>query len=415
LIFNGNPLLRYDAYYILADLIEIPNLAKRSLDYCAFLLERYVLGLREREPMERSGSERVWFVCYGIASTIYRIFVTVVIALFIASRFFIVGVILAAWAVVAMAALPLVRVVNYLLSSPRLHNRRSRAVSVVVGSFSLLVLILFAVPLPHHTDAEGVVWLPEEAIVRAGANGFVDRLLVNTGSQVAQGEALVRSFSPALQGNLRLAEARVQQLEAEYASDYVADRAKADIAHKKLQTEYASLASARERAADLIVHAHRAGVFVAPQAIDMPGRYFQKGALLGYVLGDSQRYLRVVIPQEDIDSIRVDSDHVFARLIDVPEVVGEGRIVRQVPAGETSLPSRALAMEGGGQIATDPRDPKTPKALQRMFQFDIAIDGIPNLGTYGERAFVRFDHVMEPLGLRWVRGIRQLFLARFDV
>jgi putative peptide zinc metalloprotease protein len=414
LIFNGNPLLRYDAYYILADLVEIPNLAKRSLSYCFFLIERYVLGVGDGESLVKSRAERGWFVCYGVASSIYRIFVTLIIASFIASRFFLIGILLAGWALVAMAVLPLVRGIKYLLNSPRLHNRRSRALAVTVGSFLALVVFLAMVPVPYHTDAEGVVWLPEEAMVRAGANGFVDRLLVDSGTLVAQGDPLVRSFAPALQGNLHLAQARVEELDAEYGADLVADKAKADITRKKLQTEKAALALASEQAADLIVNARRSGVFVSPQAADMPGRYFRKGELLGYVLGNSQRYLRVVVPQDDIDAMRIESDRVLARLIDLPDVLAEGRIVRQVPAGETSLPSRALAMEGGGQIATDPRESKTPKALQRMFQFDIAIEGIPNLGTFGERAYVRFDHTMEPLGRRWYRAIRQLFLARFD-
>ena len=54
LLFNGNPLLRYDAYYILADLIEIPNLAARSTRYWGYLIERYILGVREAEAPEAS-------------------------------------------------------------------------------------------------------------------------------------------------------------------------------------------------------------------------------------------------------------------------------------------------------------------------------------------------------------------------
>src|SRR5207248_5936304 len=75
LIFNGNPLLRYDAYYILADLVEIPNLAARSSRYWGYLIERYVLAIRDAEMPEASRSERVWFFCYGLAATLYRIFV----------------------------------------------------------------------------------------------------------------------------------------------------------------------------------------------------------------------------------------------------------------------------------------------------------------------------------------------------
>ena len=58
LIFNGNPLLRYDAYYILADLIEIPNLGARSLRYWSYLLERYLLGVKERDPPHASPARK---------------------------------------------------------------------------------------------------------------------------------------------------------------------------------------------------------------------------------------------------------------------------------------------------------------------------------------------------------------------
>jgi putative peptide zinc metalloprotease protein len=84
LLFNGNPLLRYDAYYILADLIEIPNLAVRSTRYWGYLIERYILGVHDAEAPDASWAEKVWFLFYGFASTLYRIFVTIVIALFIA-------------------------------------------------------------------------------------------------------------------------------------------------------------------------------------------------------------------------------------------------------------------------------------------------------------------------------------------
>jgi putative peptide zinc metalloprotease protein len=107
LIFNGNPLLRYDAYYILSDLIEIPNLANRSLRYWGYLFERYLLGVREADAPQALPSEKAWLAFYGIASSIYRILVTITIALFISGRFFIIGVLLAAWALVAMAVIPL--------------------------------------------------------------------------------------------------------------------------------------------------------------------------------------------------------------------------------------------------------------------------------------------------------------------
>jgi putative peptide zinc metalloprotease protein len=415
LIFNGNPLLRYDAYYILADLIEIPNFAARSLRYWAYLIERYALGVREVEAPAASRSEKAWFLFYGFAASIYRVLVTLVIALFIATQFFVVGVLLAGWALVAMALLPVVRGLRHLSGSPRLRIHRRRALAVTVGSFAGLAVLLVAVPMPYHSHAEGVTWLPEQAMVRTAANGFVDRLLVESGSHVTEGEPLVRSFDPALEAKLRLTQAKVAELEAQYGSDFVTDPAKAGIAREKLESERAALALASERVSDLIVHAHSDGVFIAPQAVDMPGRYYHKGELLGYVIGEQQPYARVVVAQDAVDMVRDATDRVRVSLIDRPEVVAEGRVVRQVPAGETYLPSRALATEGGGQIATDPRDTKGPKALERMFQFDVALEGIPRLETFGTRAYVRFDHGMEPLAVRWYRAVRLLFLSRFGV
>ena len=118
LVFNGNPLLRYDAYYVLADLIEMPNLAQRATRYWGYLAERWLLRNRDAlDPAETAG-ERAWFVGYGFTSTLYRLFVTVAIALFIGSRFFFFGVVLAAWAVAMMAVVPLVRALAQVRARP---------------------------------------------------------------------------------------------------------------------------------------------------------------------------------------------------------------------------------------------------------------------------------------------------------
>ena len=415
LIFNGNPLLRYDAYYILCDLIEMPNLSARALRYWAYLAERYALGVQEAEGPNASPAEKGWFVFYGLASTAYRILVTVVIALFIASRFFIIGVLLAAWALLAMAVLPVVRALRHVVASPRLRKRRRRAIAVTFGSVGAALFLAVALPLPYHSDAEGVVWLADEALVRAGANGFVESFLTEPGSRVATGEAVLRTRDPALEAQLRLSEGKVAELEAAYASEFVADRARAQIVRDKLDGARAALARAEERVGDAIVRVRAGGVFYVPQAGDLPGRYYRKGELLGYVIGDTPPLVRVVVPQDAVDPVRVATDRILVRLAARPGLVLEGRMVRQVPAGEAYLPSRALAAEGGGQIATDPRETSGPKALERMFQFDVALQGAPPMEVFGERAYVRFEHKREPLAARWYRDVRRLFLSRFGV
>lgn len=414
LIFNGNPLLRYDAYYVLADLIEMPNLASRASHYLGYLAERHLLGVEDLDPPDASRSEKVWFLLYGVASAIYRVLVTVFIALFIAGRFFVVGVLLALWAVGAMALFPLFRAVRHLATSPRLR-RRGRAFGALAGLAGLVATFVLFVPVPYHTNAEGVVWLSEESLVHAGANGFLRKFLVPPGTRVAAGDPLLRCEDPSLKAQTRESEAKVAELRIRLAGEAASGRAKAEIAREKLRQEQETLATLRTRAADLTVRAGTDGTFMAPQAEDMPGRYYRKGDLLGYVIGRKPPLVRVVIPQYAVDKVRFDSERVALRVVGRPGLTLAGRIVRAVPAGGEYLPSPALSVEGGGRVATDPRDPKGPKSLHRMFQFDIALREPPKFRQFGQRVYVRFTHEDEPLSVQWYRSVRLLFLSRFSV
>ncbi len=415
LVFNGNPLLRYDAYYILADLLEIPNLAVRSLRYWSYLAERYLLGVRDAEPPDASAAEKAWLAGYGIASTIYRIMVTVLIALFIATKFFIIGVVLAIWAMFAMVFAPLVKGIRHLAASPRLRRGRRHALMAVGGLIAAVVGFIAFVPIPYHTHAEGVVWLSEQALVRAGTGGIVDSFASRPGFAVQEGDPLIRSVEPNLAAQVRVAQAKVAELEASYASEAPNDRAKAAIIHQRLVQERAALASAAGREADLVVHARTSGTFMVANLNDMPGRFFRKGELMGYVIGRTPPIVRVVVPQDAADQVRAGTDRVRVRMINRNHDILEGRIVREVPGGEEYLPSKVLATEGGGAIATDPRDPKGPKALQRMFQFDVSLQGRSHFDLFGQRVLVRFEHHATPLLVQWYRAIRLLFLSRFSV
>jgi len=81
------------------------------------------------------------------------------------------------------------------------------------------------------------------------------------------------------------------------------------------------------------------------------------------------------------------------------------------------MPSKVLSTEGGGLLATDPRDTGGARTLERTFQFDVALLGAPGESPvfFGERIHARFEHPPEPLAHQWYRGIRRLFLSQFHV
>jgi len=415
LLFNGNPLLRYDAYYILADLIEVPNLATRASGYWGRLVEQRVFGVPADETETISAGERRWFLVYGLASAIYRVVVALLIILFIAGKFFFVGVVMALWAFAAMAVTPLLRGSRYLAQSARLHGHRGRAVLATVGGTIGLLGLLTLVPVPFHTVAEGVVWAPEEVLIRADAAGFLRKTLLPAGSMVKAGQAVMALEDLDLQSELASEQGRLAELQATYEIDRMLDLKKSQLTWQELAQVKAKVASLKMRSAELIVHAKAAGQFVVVQAQDLVGRFFRKGDLIGYAMGPGQPVVRVVVAQDAVDLIRQRAGSIELRSVDQPEVTRAGKIIRIVPSGEAFLPSRALSVEGGGEIATDPRETKGAKALQRMFQVDVALQDTDAVPYFGQRVFVRFEHASLPLGYQWFHRIRLLFLSRFSV
>ena len=85
LLFNGNPLLRFDGYYVLADAIEIPGLGKRANRYYLYLVQRYLFDVKEAKSPVTADGEIAWFVTYGAAAFVYRIFILVMITLWVTS------------------------------------------------------------------------------------------------------------------------------------------------------------------------------------------------------------------------------------------------------------------------------------------------------------------------------------------
>ncbi|QSA97862.1 hypothetical protein [Methylococcus sp. EFPC2] len=415
LFFNGNPLLRFDGYYIFADAVELPNLASRSNQYLAYLAQRYLFGLHDAKSNVGTEGERIWLTVYGVASFAYRLFVTFSIILFIAGKFFVVGIVLAIWAVATMVAVPLGKNIHFLLNSPAIEKKRARAISVTAGLLLAAVLLLFGAPFPLHTQSEGVVWLPDKAHVRAETAGFVRRLLVAPNSRVKSGDALFETEDPLLARQLAVLEYRQRELEARYNAEWREDYGKAQLIREELASVNAELERARERVANLTIRSHEDGVLVVPKAEDLIDKWFKQGESIAYVVGHPVATVRAVVTQDRIGLMRQRVESVELRLAEDVTRIYPGRIEREVPAASDKLPSTALGQGGGGEIAVDPSDKQGAKAFETVFQFDIALPEQSALRNLGGRVYVRFDHGSEPLAWQAYRKLRQLFLSKFSV
>jgi putative peptide zinc metalloprotease protein len=410
LLFNGNPLLRFDGYYVFADAIEIPNLKSRSSDYLAYLVLHRLFGVEEvRNPVSAPG-EATWFTLYGIASFLYRLVVLFGIAVFVSGRFFVVGVLLALFVVGSGVVLPLGKQISFLLTSPRLAPARPRALGITAGIGAATALLLFLVPTPVFTVTQGVIWPPEGAQVRAGANGIVVRLLAAPGSEVAAGQPLVLCRDPGLEAELAEVSARLRELEARQHKERLTDLVQAQILNDQIASARAALARARERSEEAVVRSPGAGRFVVPSAEDLVGRLVEQGQPIGWVVGESLSTARVVVRQDDVALVRSRTRGVEVRLASRLGDVLDATVQREVPAGTDRLPTAALGAAGGGPFAVDPKD--ASRTLEKVFQFDVGLPERVASREIGTRVHVRFHHGWEPLAGRLGRGIRRLLLRQ---
>lgn len=416
LIVNGNPLLRYDGYYILTDLIEIPNLAQRGQKYLVYLWDRYVFGEQDAESPVESPSEKRWLVAYTPLAWCYRVFVTITIILFVAGKFFIFGILIALWGLVSLIGIPAWKAYRHVVSSPILHRRRAQAVRLSSAMIGIVLLVLFVVPIPLYTSTEGVVWLPNKAILHAGGAGFFQRWLVVPGSKVVTGTPLYLLDDKLLAMEIAVSRAKVEEAAARFRAEEFTDPTKATVSGRQLAQEQAVLRLLKERASKLVGYAETDGTLVVTKPRDMPGQYFKEGDLIGYVLDSRQLIVRAVVTQNDIDLLHSHTRSAELRFADALPQVESAAVVRLVPGAVDELPSAALGLSGGGLIATQPSDQNGLKTVERVFLVDLALpQGAGKQTVFGERVYIRFNHGYEPLAFQGLRRLRQLFLSRFGV
>lgn len=411
-LFNANPLLRFDGYYILSDLIDIPNLRQRAQQYLGAVLQRGLFGVAN-EAVQATPREAAWFVFFSIASFFYRLTVTFAIAVFIGSHYFAVGVLLALWAVATGIVAPVLWLVGFIAFSPRLRRHRTRAVLTSAALASALFVLVFVVPVPSWTNAQGVLWDAEQSVVRSGADGFVQRVAAQPGSRVRRGDPLVEADDPLLTPRLKIVRAEKEAAEARYQAERMENLSASLVTLEKLKALDADLQRLEERARDLVVRAPGDGIFALAAPENLPGRFLKQGEQFAHVIPEGRVTCRVLVTQQQVHLVRSDTRAVSARLAERPRETVEARVLREVPLAMDRLPSLALSQAGGGEVALDPRT-GAPKALQTHFELEIELLTERPAGA-GGRVYLRFDHEPETAGRQVWRAAQQLYLKLFAV
>ncbi|MCD6304088.1 MAG: hypothetical protein J7M21_03915, partial [Planctomycetes bacterium] len=328
LVFNANPLLRFDGYYILSDLLEIPNLSPRSMEYLKYLVKRLLWGMGDLDNPARAAGEAAWLAGYGLAALAFRTFVLVEILLLLTDRFFLLGAALAAAAAVGWLLMPLGRLVHYLLASPQLLRHRGRAVATTLLPVAAVIAAAGLVKAPDDWYVQGTCWPRRLAYVYAGTDGFV-RSVLPSGRAVAagaNGPALLAETNRDLEVQLLglLQERRIVQARRRLArmrgrkdASYLA---MVQILDRQLEAIDRQAALLRGDLDRLKVRPPISGTWLSRRADRLAGGYLRRGERVGLVAGMDDLIVRAEVP---------------ARLAAM--LLAEGAAVEMRPAGRADV------------------------------------------------------------------------------
>lgn len=417
LLFNGNPLMKFDGYFVACDLLDLPNLGQRSVkanEQWWLRLVAWVLRM-PHEHQVQTESDRLsrWLLqLYAPASWGYRLVVSVVMVGWVADKASWMGLGILAWMIWSLVLQPCRQWVSSLQQAPGFENVRAQAawggVLATAGAMAMLALV----PVPSSVVADGVVWLPPDAQVRATSDAEVEALLVHSGQRVVAGQPLIRLRDPVLVTQRAILMSQIDRSRAELNAAFGAEPLKVSNAQQALARDYAQLAKIDEDMASQVLRAVQAGEFVLSRQEDLDQRQVSRGQLLAYVMSDVPTVVRVVVSQRDIDDVRDRIRRVQVMLRERPGKALEARPMGQAPAAVERLPSAALGNKVGGPVPTDPADADGLKPSEPMFTMDVVLhEHVPRAGGLAK---VKLELVPRPLLQTWAIRMRQLFLKHFS-
>jgi putative peptide zinc metalloprotease protein len=415
-VFNANPLLRYDGYYILSDWLEIPNLRYRSSEYAMGLIKRHLFKVRQVQPLPPLG-QRVWLFVYAITSSIYRMMVSVFIILMIWDKVPVLGVLMALGGVATFVLVPVIKTFKYLLIEAELHRKRPRAIAWTLAGVTAAVILIGVVPFPSHLDATGMVQPIDQVILHAREGGIVEQIVARDSQVLKKGEVILVCVNKELETQLAQEESQLKAMQAQWTAALEKDQIARDALEKKIFYKTQDVTDYRQRVADLTVRAPFDGLLVAPQLHTLQGKWIKQAEELARVQATGKLRITALVDQTDASQVfkeKNKAEVVLAgqksgnlwRLEKLTVTLEGGRFPSPTPQLPEGMES--LGFDGGGDKMTDPADQNKRKLAQQEFQIWVLLDNPESKYLPGQRAYVRFDLGKEPLFNWGKRRVLQL-------
>jgi putative peptide zinc metalloprotease protein len=437
-LFNANPLLRFDGYYILADLMEIPNLRQKSSTILNRKLGKWCLGLEEPDDPFLPQRNQVFFALYTVAAIIYRWIILFGILFFLYKVFEpyglkVVSQMLAIVSIASLVAMPLWKLGKFFYVPGRLDKVKRKNVNITLALLGAVALFIVFCPLPYRVVCPLEVKPYDADPVYADVPGVLEEVFVKPWQPVNVGDRLARLSSTELELAIADLEAQlaVQRTEAEvlHREQFVGRNDNAARELPEVLKTIAALEDQLEQKLEdrkrLELVARTSGTVLPrpdkpskstpeqglPQWTGKPLAPRNLGAYLNGELfcqiGDPRKWeANIVIDQDDIEFVHVNQD-VAIKLDEMPYFTFYTKIEEIGP--EMQFTSRQLSSKAGGELMSKTDESGTERPISPSYQARAPIDDPNGDLVQGLRGTAKVYAQWQPLGRRFWRFLMRTF------
>ena len=409
LLFNANPLLRYDGYYFLMDWVEIPNLRTKATGYVNYLMQRYLLGMEVQKPLDVEGRE-TFMAIYSVLAIAYRWLVLFGIILlvynFLPESFQWLGALMAFSCAFNQFIWPPIKGIKFLSKH---HARIRMRWGPTLGSALALIAIvagILMIPLRRSITHQCIIEPEQLHNIFVKTAGFVESIRVPGGQQVAPGDLLVVLDDPQLRADLVLAKEGVQQ--ARIRSDLAISEgevAKAQSFDEEAKRAGEQVLQLQRQVDELQIRVPTGadGKIITERLELRVGEYLDRGQLWCRIQGEGPMVARMALDAHQMGRLHSGTDYpVRIRLWSLADEKLKGTL-DSLPQGPVDVLSNAsFAGNLGGEVPAKP-DLSSPdqtqwQPLETTYEAIVNINNSNELLTMGMVGRSRIDLQRDTVG-----------------
>ncbi len=403
IIFNGNPLLRYDGYYILSDILEIPNLRQKATDILNRKLTHWCLGIEPPYDPFLPQRNQWLFAVYSVAAAVYRWIVVFSILWFLYKmwepyRLEVIGQMLAVASIYGLVAMPIYKIGKFFWVPGRVDKVKKARLYLSLAVLAAIVAGIMLIPLPYRVYCPLEIQPMNATAVYVDVPGELQELFVHRGDIVKEKDPIARLKN--LEARLLVEELEGQERHSQAKADALRIMATEDAQallrmneeKESLKGIHEQLTKQREELARLQINATTGGTILPPPETPLPpadsdelanwsgtplerkniGCTLEAGQMF-CLIGDPQKMQAVlVIDQSEIEFVS-EGQGVEIVLDARPSTFLEGNI-RVIARTKLKRSSKVLSNQSGGELATKTNEKGEEVPLSTSYQAQVPLD-----------------------------------------